>query len=55
MTTSRDEDDALTAVSFMLQLGDGVKLDGFFGKAQGCGLMAALNGRLKGSGATPTR
>lgn len=48
VTTARDEDDAhYRRELHVVQLGDGVKLDGFFGKAQGMRLMAALNGALE--------
>lgn len=48
VTTASDEDDAHGRRELhIVQLGDGVKLDGFFGKVQGMRLMAALNGALE--------
>ena len=47
VTTARDEDDAhYRRELHVVQLADGVKLDGFFGKTQGMQVMAALNGAL---------
>ena len=47
VTTARDEDDAHHRRELhVVQRGDGVKVDGFFGKTQGMQLMAALNGAL---------
>lgn len=47
VTTRTDEDDAHTRRELhVVQLGDGVKLDGFFGKAQGMRVITALNGAL---------
>ena len=47
ITTATDENAAHQRRELhVVQLGDGVKLDGFFGKTQGMHIMAALNGAL---------
>ena len=47
MTTARDEDDAHHRRELhVVQRGNGVKVDGFFGKTQGMQLIAALSGAL---------
>lgn len=48
ITTKRDDDDAHRRRYLRInQVGDGVKLDGFFGREQGMRLMAAINGALQ--------
>lgn len=47
VTTARDEDAAHSRRELhVIELRDGVKIDGFFGKVQGMQLLAALNGAL---------
>lgn len=47
VTTARDDDDAHRRRRLHIhELGDGVKIDGFFGREQGMRLMAAINGAL---------